>query len=200
MPKENNSWAIKIGGSLYNSKYLVQWLNAISKYSSKNIIIVPGGGPFADQVRFADEKFNLDQAHAHNMAVMAMQQYGHLLASLCPVLTVANSIEKVRQAWNESKSVIWEPYEIVRDQCRLDKTWDVSSDSLAVWLASILGIKNLLLVKSSKQVLDTTDLEILAKDKCIDPALQKLASNYQVDIHILHESKLNDIHELLNSI
>jgi len=196
----SGAWVIKIGGSLYSSKCLVQLLDTIKAYSSKKIVIVPGGGPFADQVRLADKKFSLNQNYSHNMAVLAMQQYGCLLASLCAGLATASSAEQIYQAWDASKAVIWEPYEMVRDQCRLDKTWDVSSDSLALWLASILGVKNLLIVKSSKQVLDTTDLEILAKDKCIDPALQKLASNYQVDIHISHKSKLNDIHELLNSI
>lgn len=196
----SGAWVIKIGGSLYSSKYLVQWLDAINAYSSKKIVIVPGGGPFADQVRLADEKFNLHQDYSHNMAVLAMQQYGCSLASLCAGLATASSAEQIYQSWGASKAVIWEPYEMVRDQCRLDKTWDVSSDSLAVWLASILGVKNLLLVKSSKQVLDTKDLEILAKDKCIDTALQKLASTYQVDIHILHKSKANDLHELLSLI
>jgi aspartokinase-like uncharacterized kinase len=192
------AWVIKIGGSLYNSKFLVQWLNSISEYTSKNIIIVPGGGPFADQVRLADEKFRLG-ANAHNMAVMAMQQYANVLASLCPVMTLAHSIEGVHQIWGESKVAIWEPYEMVRDQCTLDETWDITSDSLAVWLASILEIKNLLLIKSSKQVLETINLEIFAKNGCIDPALQELANSYQVDIHVSHKSKANNLYELLSS-
>lgn len=195
----SESWAIKIGGSLYNSKFLVQWLDAISKCSNKNIVVIPGGGPFADQVRLADEKFNLDQGSSHSMAVMAMQQFGSLLASQCVGLTTARSTEQIFQAWSESKAVIWEPYEMVRDRCTLDKTWDITSDSLAVWLASILEIKNLLLIKSSKQVLETTNLEIFAKNGCIDPALQKLANSCQVDIHVSHKSKAYNLYELLSS-
>ncbi len=202
MPRDvslnTEAWVIKIGGSLYDSKYLVQWLNSISEYTSKNIIIVPGGGPFADQVRLADEKFCLG-AYAHNMAVMAMQQYANVLASLCPAMALAHSIESVHQIWGESKVAIWEPYEMVRDQCTLDKTWDITSDSLAVWLTSILEIKNLLLIKSSKQVLETTNLEIFAKNGCIDLALQELANSYQVDIHVSHKSKANNLYELLSS-
>ncbi|MDH3607651.1 MAG: uridylate kinase [Gammaproteobacteria bacterium] len=195
----SETWAIKIGGSLYNSHYLVQWLDAISECSSKKIAIIPGGGPFADQVRLADEKFNMDQASSHGMAVMAMQQYGSLLASQCVGLATARTTEQIHQAWSESKAVIWEPYEMVRDQCTLDKTWDITSDSLAVWLTSILEIKNLLLIKSSKQVLETTNLEILAKNGCIDPALQELVNNYQIDIHVLHKSKVKNLYEMLIS-
>lgn len=195
----SETWAIKIGGSLYKSKYLVQWLDAISECLNKNIVIIPGGGPFADQVRLADEKFSLDPNHSHNMAVLAMQQYGYLLASSCPDLATARSTEQIFKSWSESKAVIWEPYEMVRDQCTLDKTWDITSDSLAVWLTSILEIKNLLLIKSPKQVLETTNLEILAKNGCIDSTLQGLASNYQIDIHVLHKSKVNCLYEVLNS-
>jgi len=128
-----DAWIIKIGGSLYNSKYLIHWLDAISSYSSKNLIVVPGGGPFADQVRQADDKFNLDQCCAHNMAILAMQQYGNMLVSLCPRLIAVNSVEKIRQVWGSSKTAVWEPYEMVRDQYNLDKSWDVTSDSLALW-------------------------------------------------------------------
>jgi len=201
MPRDvsvnTEAWVIKLGGSLYDSKYLVQWLNSISEYTSKNIIIVPGGGPFADQVRLADEKFDLG-AYAHNMAVMAMQQYANVLASLCPAMALAHSTENVHQIWGESKVVIWEPFEMVRDQCALDQTWDVTSDSLAAWLAGKLDVNNLLLVKSSKQALEKTDLDSLAKSKCIDATLNKLVNAQKINLHFLHKSKVSDLQSLLN--
>lgn len=203
MPSQHNqetAWAIKIGGSLYDSKYLVQWLDILYQITSKKIIIIPGGGPFADQVRQADEKFRLNQIQVHNMAVMAMQQYGNMLVSLCPDMMAANSVEKIHAVWDESKVAIWEPYEMVRDECELDKSWKVTSDSLAVWLASKLKINNLLLVKSSKQVLEETSLSALTASKCIDPELQKLVTNYQIKIHFLHKSKSGELADLLNTV
>lgn len=193
-----DAWVIKIGGSLYNSKYLIHWLDAISSYSGKNLIVVPGGGPFAEQVREADDKFNLDQRCAHNMAVLAMQQYGNMLVSLCPSLVAVNSIENIRQVWDSSNTAIWEPYEMVHDQCTLDESWDVTSDSLALWLANLLETKNLLLVKSSEHVLETTDLKMLEKSGCIDSTLQELAKNNHINIHISHKSKVGNLHEFLH--
>ncbi|MGI9227217.1 MAG: hypothetical protein ACR2PU_00345 [Gammaproteobacteria bacterium] len=193
-----DAWVVKIGGSLYNSKYLIHWLDAISSFSGKNLIIVPGGGPFADQVRQVDDKFNLDQYCAHNMAVLAMQQYGNMLVSLCPSLVAVNSIEKIRQVWDSSKTAVWEPYEMVRDQCTLDKSWDVTSDSLALWFASLLEIKNLLLVKSSEYVLETTDLEMLEKSGCIDSTLQEFAKHNHINIHVSHKSKVEILPGLLH--
>lgn len=195
-----DAWAIKLGGSLYDSKYLIECLEVIRKCSDKKVVIIPGGGPFADQVRLADEKFSLKPNHSHDMAILAMQQFGYLLASMSPDLVLANTTKKINQAWDASQVVIWEPYEMVRDQCRLDKTWSVTSDSLAAWLAHILGISNLLIIKSSKTVLNTTELDDLAQSKCLDMGLQKLVNDYQLNAHILHKSKTRDLSELLNLI
>jgi len=197
---ETEAWVIKIGGSLYNSNNLTTWLDKISKYTSKKIIIVPGGGPFADQVRRADEKFKLEKNLAHHMAVMGMQQYAGVLKSLCPALSTANSAEKIQQEWKASKSVIWEPFEMVRDQCSLAHSWDISSDSLAVWLAGKLGINNILLVKSSKRLLDNSGLSALVENGCIDPGIEELAISNKVKLHFAHESKLNRLNESLNSV
>ncbi len=194
-----DAWAIKIGGSLYNSKYLVECLEVIKKCSDKNIVIIPGGGPFADQVRLADKKFSIKPYYSHQMAVLGMQQFGYLLASRCTEMVLANSTEKINQAWGVSKAVIWEPYEMVRDQCRLDQTWEVTSDSLAAWLANVLNIRNLLLIKSSKIVLETTNLDELARSRCIDIGLQKLVDLYQINTQVLHKSKSTNLSQLLNS-
>ena len=192
------AWVIKIGGSLYNSKYLTMWLNEISECSLKQIVIVPGGGPFADQVRKADEKFGLEEIHSHNMAVLAMQQYAAVCASLCPTLELANSIDKIHNAWGNEKAAIWEPYETVRDQCRLDKTWEVTSDSLAIWLANVLEIKNVLFVKSSEKVLDKANIDSLTNNKCIDSTVQKLSEECQINLQFLHKSKVADLANKLN--
>src|SRR5688572_26328149 len=41
------------------------------------MIVVPGGGPFADAVRAYDRSFPLSATAAHWMALLAMDQYGH---------------------------------------------------------------------------------------------------------------------------
>lgn len=193
-----NKWVIKIGGSLYDSEHLVKWLSNISICSQKQIVIVPGGGPFADQVRYADEKFNLKELHSHHMAVMAMQQYGTLLASLCPELELANSIEKIHRAWDKDKSVIWEPYELIRDECKLDKTWEITSDSLALWLADYLQIKNILYVKSSKIVENNASIASLVDNECIDANVKCLSEKYSLNIHFLHKSKAENLNNILS--
>lgn len=194
-----NAWAIKIGGSLYDSPYLVEWLNVIDQYSSTKIVIIPGGGPFANQVRRADEKYHLSPIHSHNMAVMAMQQYGTILASLCPNMKPANALNKIHEVWENSKVAIWEPYRMVSEECELDKTWDVTSDSLSVWLSSKLNLKKLLLIKSSDYVLEEKNITVLSNKNCIDSNFQPLANDAKICAHVLHKTELNALKTLLES-
>jgi len=195
-----SGWVIKIGGSLYDSQYLQAWLEAISRCSDKKIIIVPGGGPFADQVRGADKKFALHADVSHLMAVLAMQQFAGVLKSLCPSLVAVRSPEEIKATLDGSQVVLWEPYEMVRDQCTLASSWDISSDSLAVWLAGMLKIKNVLFIKSSNLVLEANNLDTLVKNNCLDAGIEELANNKQVNIHLIHHSKTSELHSLLNSL
>ena len=60
---------VKVGGSLYNQvPDLVPVLNA----SKRPLLLIPGGGPFAELVR----QVQADNDTAHWMAVAAMEQYG----------------------------------------------------------------------------------------------------------------------------
>ena len=58
---------IKLGGSLTHSKALINCLNKIElRYQGRAVIIVPGGGAFADQVRLAQQQWQFDEVTAHH--------------------------------------------------------------------------------------------------------------------------------------
>ena len=138
---------IKIGGSLCGSAYLKNWLDGLAAIKHQNIIIVPGGGPFADQVRAAARRWQLSSQAAHHMAVLAMQQYAHLIHDL-------NHDIKILQRYGHIKRLsgnavyVWMPCRDISDFCDYPENWHTSSDSLAVWLASRLGAQCLCLLKS----------------------------------------------------
>ncbi len=189
-------WVIKIGGSLYASKYLSQWLKLISE-SKKPIIIVPGGGPFADQVREADKKLKLDAMLAHDMAILGMQQYAYLMASLCPTLKLVDCEHSIKDHGGVNMPVIWEPYAMLKQHYDLEKTWDYTSDSLAAWLANFLNTKQLVLVKSSKAVLQQISLEELQNLACVDTNFSHLISTYNLSLQIFHKSQTEQFAKLL---
>ncbi|MYB89020.1 MAG: amino acid kinase [Proteobacteria bacterium] len=190
-------WVIKIGGSLYGSKHLEEWLDTLQALGSHQLVIVPGGGPFADLVRNTDQRFKLELEHAHHMAVLAMQQFGYLMASLCRELCLARDRKQIQACWDDGKTAIWEPHPLVSQQCELPKTWDVTSDSLAAWLAGYLSVTQLLFVKSSPLTLSEMPVDQLQKHGCVDPVLPELLADTKIAVHFLHKSKAREFEGLL---
>jgi aspartokinase-like uncharacterized kinase len=89
---------IKIGGSLAGSPHLAEWLHALEAIPGQPVV-VPGGGPFADAVRTAQGEMGFDDLTAHRMALLAMEQYGLMLAESAPRLTMAATPAAIRRAW-----------------------------------------------------------------------------------------------------
>ena len=144
---------IKIGGSLYDSVYLKNWLDGLAAIKNQNIIIVPGGGPFANQVRAASRRWRLSSQTAHDMAVLAMQQYACLIHDLNNKIKFLQSYKDIKRCKHTNSPpdnfiYVWMPYQDVRDFCDYPENWQTSSDSLAVWLASRLNAECLCLLKS----------------------------------------------------
>ena len=114
-----------------------------------SIAIVPGGGPFADAVRTAQASMGYDDRAAHAMALMAMAQFGVALTSLNPALRLASSRAAILRALKERKVPVWSPEPMAR-AAALPETWELTSDSLAAWLAGALGAGRLVLVKHGR--------------------------------------------------
>lgn len=141
-------FVIKIGGSLAASALLPRWLQAIEKIPGQPIA-VPGGGPFADAVRAAQMDIGFDDLTAHHMALLAMEQYGLVLAAMAPRLVMAATPAAIRRAWRLNQIPIWAPSHMLASTTPVPPTWDATSDTLAAWLAHELGATKLLLVKST---------------------------------------------------
>jgi aspartokinase-like uncharacterized kinase len=140
------TWVVKLGGSLAGSDTLPFWLEALA---DSNVVIVPGGGPFADQVRSAQRRWSFGDETAHAMALLAMEQYGLMLSGLCPKLGTAHDIRELRATAESGRSTVWLPDLSLIDDAGIPASWEVTSDSLAAWLAGRLSAANLLLVKSA---------------------------------------------------
>jgi 5-(aminomethyl)-3-furanmethanol phosphate kinase len=149
---------VKLGGSLAYSKDLPAWLAAIGAGAGKTVLVV-GGGPFADAVRQAQPRLGFDDVAADAMALLAMEQYAVAVASLGRSLAVAESYSRIRRALEAGEVPVWAPSRMVQQARRLaassssregvdiPASWDVTSDSLAVWLAHKLRARRLFLIK-----------------------------------------------------
>jgi aspartokinase-like uncharacterized kinase len=132
MGPAGRAFVVKVGGSLFPE---AERITAVLRESRRPLLVVPGGGPFARMVR----GMQLPDDPAHWMAILAMDQFGwYLAAGGLPVthaLAVPPGVE------------ILLPYRVMRDRDPLPHTWDVTSDTIAAWVASELAL-DLLLLKS----------------------------------------------------
>lgn len=161
-------WVVKLGGSLLGTPELAHWLELFAHYSDGQIVIVPGGGIFADAVREAQARSHCSDEVAHRLAVMAMDQYGVLLAGLNPALVTARSeLEIAERGW-QHRAIIWLPSAMVASDETIPANWQVTSDSLAAWLAAKLSAEHLLLVKSRRPDTAPTSAESLMTSAIVD--------------------------------
>lgn len=137
---------VKLGGGHAGSRHLGDWLDALAGCGGR-VVLVPGGGPFADAVRMAQAKMGFGDPVAHHMALLAMEQYGRALASLRRGFRVAGAVTAIRRALSAGRVPVWAPTTMVLKMPEIPESWDVTSDSLAAWLAGQIGARRLLLVK-----------------------------------------------------
>jgi aspartokinase-like uncharacterized kinase len=139
---------LKLGGSLANSDGLAACLAALPALRGE-LVVVPGGGVFADAVRAAQPRFGFSDRAAHHMAILAMEQYAVMLVDRLPRLKPCAGIDEMRHATAAGHPAIWLPAKLALADPTIPQSWDVTSDSLAAWLARRLGAERLVLVKST---------------------------------------------------
>ncbi|MGB5086650.1 MAG: uridylate kinase [Methylocystis silviterrae] len=169
MPSSSAPLVVKLGGSLHASPELADWLAALKRYP-RPLTIVPGGGPFADAVRAAQPALGYDEETAHAMAVLAMEQYALALANREDSLELAGSRDAIAAAQTRGRIALWRPSAMVAAADDIAPSWNVTSDSLAAWLAKKMGACALTLIKSV-DVGDGALLSEIVRKGVVDSAL-----------------------------
>jgi 5-(aminomethyl)-3-furanmethanol phosphate kinase len=150
-PHEPPPLVIKIGGGLLRDEGLEGLGRACAEATKiaarRPVLVVPGGGPFADAVRAVDRLVGLGDDVAHTLALRAMDQLGVLLRPLLPaaelladlVVPRALALLQVAPAFTSRPGV--------------PESWTVTSDSLAVLAAAAIGADEAVLLKCVDGVL-----------------------------------------------
>lgn len=183
-------WVVKIGGSLLGSPELPYWLDTLVKISDGKVLIVPGGSVFADAVREAQAISQVDDAVAHHLALLAMDQFGLLLAGMHPGLVTASSeLEIAERGW-QHRGIVWLPSRMVMADENIPKNWQVTSDSLSAWIANKIGSEHLVLVKSKALAAYTSPvaMQTLITDGLIDSAFTGFSKSSDFKIWVLNKS------------
>jgi len=138
---------VKIGGGVlaYSGDFDAALAAIAAAARTRPLLVVPGGGPFADAVREADRRFSLSDDAAHWMAVLAMDQYAHLIASRLAGGVLVTGPSELGAAFG--RVPILAPYKWLREVDPLPHSWTVTSDSIAAWVSGQVGATELVLVK-----------------------------------------------------
>jgi 5-(aminomethyl)-3-furanmethanol phosphate kinase len=141
-----NEVVVKIGGGLLRAEGLDGLrrgcAEAVALARERPVLVVPGGGPFADAVRALDAEVGLGDDVAHLLALRAMDQLGVLLA---PMLPGAELLDHLVVPRGRLGLLLAAP--AFEGQPEIPASWDVTSDSLAVLAAGAIGAQEAILLK-----------------------------------------------------
>lgn len=184
---------VKLGGSLGGSPLLRDWLRALTVTGAGRVVVVPGGGLFADQVRDAQASWAFDDQTAHHMALLAMEQFALMLCGLQQGLTPAADLSSIQQTLQRGSTPVWMPVNMVLSDINIPQNWSVTSDSLAAWLAARLQASKLILVKSANLGAVGGSVEHLRQQGIVDEHFEKAISEADYEVTFLN---LNDSAQL----
>jgi aspartokinase-like uncharacterized kinase len=151
----------KLGGSLLTLSDLDRRLMAllqerlpITTQPIADRAVLVGGGETADLVRRWDRKHKLGAERSHDLALAAMAFNARLVHLLVTDSALTPKRTLVRKTCARGRVAILEPAAVLaeaekRASKRLPRCWDVTSDSIAAFLAMEWGASALVLVKST---------------------------------------------------
>lgn len=180
---------VKIGGSLEQAGGLRSCLNHVLSEKPGRLVIVPGGGIFADQVRMAQQRWGFDDVSAHQMAILAMQQMALLYKALKQQLYLASSVSGIRHGLESGHDVVWSADIDELNEAGVEASWSITSDSLAAWLATALSAKELVLVKSATLPAGI-DIKALSDQGIVDKAFVRFTKNSLYKVTVINIDSL----------
>jgi 5-(aminomethyl)-3-furanmethanol phosphate kinase len=176
---------IKVGGSLLDWPELPSRLTRFlqeRRQTSPGIrdVLLCGGGPFVDSIRRLDRVHHLGDYACHRLALQGMDLAGTVLLCMLPRAMGVDRTEMLDLKWKPDDiplfltSMILD--ELEEEQASpLPQSWDVSSDTIAAWIAGQLKAQSLVLLKSASLPAGATR-EVAAKLKLVDPFFPLISS------------------------
>jgi len=204
---------IKVGGSLGRGPGLPALGQTLARLATTHpMLVVPGGGDFADTVRAYDRRYRLRDTTAHWMAVLAMDQYGYLLADQIPGSTTVRDPVVARAVAQNGGVPVLLPCAPLQRADPLPHRWTVTSDAIAAWIAGAWGAERLILLKdvdglyradpkqkTGMRPLPTLPLGALSDCGGVDPYLSTVLRATPLDVWVLNGARPERLAELLQT-
>jgi 5-(aminomethyl)-3-furanmethanol phosphate kinase len=139
---------VKVGGRLAEQPDALRTLclELGRQAQLRSLVVVPGGGVFADTVRGFDQTYGLPAEVSHRIAILAMDQYGLALTHLIPNAAACDALDKARKLTATKRAAIFLPSKLLLRRDPFEASWEVTSDSIAAYIATKLNAGKLVLV------------------------------------------------------
>lgn len=156
----------KLGGSLLDLPDLGERIQQLKRdqFADVPVVIIPGGGVFADAVRQLDQTHQLDPRYSHFLALDAMRMTARFVANILGAATpVADPVDQEQrlQRWSnpDDYSATLEVWDVISEWNRsvpdlqiaygdFPEDWNLTSDSIAAILAANWQADRFVLCKS----------------------------------------------------
>lgn len=176
---------VKVGGSLLDwpelPRRLTEFLEAQRRREPGiRPILLCGGGPFAEAVRHLDRVHRLGDLAAHRLAIRSMDLASDVLGRLlCGVRKINRLADVDHSARAEFPMLV--PSRILEEMEENDPdplpcSWDVTSDSIAAWIADRLRARSLVLLKSAP-IPEEASRETAARLGLVDPFFPRVSKD-----------------------
>lgn len=196
-------FVVKVGGSLSRKPQALRKLCATLAKASQSIglLVVPGGAGFANTVRAYDSTYKLTPKTSHEMALLAMDQYGLLLSDVTPRSKTVQSLKEAEATALKRLLPILLPSRLALKDPWFKASWEVTSDTIAARVAYLVGAKSLVLIKDVDGLftedpkinptatlienLNVDELPLYGVDRCIDSQLPSALKEFRLTCYVV---------------
>ena len=165
----------------------------------QNCLFVIGGGEFANLIRKYDVEIGFSQDVTHETAIDSMDILAKLLNDKLAFTEISYTIEEAKSISDSNKIPIMICSGILKENEPFKHSWDVTSDSIAAYIASLLNAKLLIATNvtgiytkdpslSGAELISEIDVnELLTFDESsVDLMLPTLLIEYGLDSYVVN--------------
>ena len=138
-------WIIKLGGSWLTNPKLEEFLKYISNFQKEHLIMVVGGGVYADAIRESQKHVAFSDKFANFLALRATETYALVINKINPNIKLTSGLDALK---SDKNIKIWLPSKHLSKSNDFKRNWNSTSDSVACWLLRKLDAKGVLFIKS----------------------------------------------------
>ena len=188
-------WVVKLGGSLFHED-AVKFCKSLV---GKNVLVICGGGEFANKIRKYDAEMGFSDSASHKTAILCMDILGMLVVDKVDDAEAVYSLGDAKKVLNDGKLPILLPSKLFEYLDPLEHSWNVTSDSIAVYISWLLKTKILIVTNVDGIYTDDPSLDgaeliqnISAKklltfgETSVDENLPELLLKYKLDCYVVN--------------